>query len=134
MRWPDAAIKKRAKEVLAEYKLTPEQILQGGTRGQINQLRRDPSHYMRFGPWWPRVRALLLKYQGEDASFCADWGGDPDFLAHYTYGDDFLDWVAAFEYLDRDGDLWDRADKPHSITLPDGSRALYSPGVGLIDD
>ncbi len=131
MLWPKHRVEERAAEILQEKNLSPQEVLQRGTTGQLKMLSEDPQHWRRFGPWWPRVKAILLKYQGQKAAFCADWGGDPDFLRHYTYGSDLLDWVAAFEYLDRDG-FWD-VHKPHLIQMPDGSERLYDPAYGFLD-
>lgn len=131
MLWPKEQVERRGQEILEETGLTREQIPIKATAGQVQTL--TPDSYKRFGPWWPRVRALMLKYQGDKADFCQEWGGDPDFLAHYTYSDDFLDLVAAFDWRDQDGDFWDVADRPHKIVLADGSRALYSPDIGLVE-
>jgi hypothetical protein len=57
----------------------------------------------------------------------------PDYLERYDYGDELLNWFAAIATLHQFGKYAVSADAPHSIEMPDGSRQLYVPGVGIID-
>lgn len=97
-------------------------------------LSTNPMSWHHFGPYWPLVQKLFAKYRPNDRR-PTDWGEVPDYLDNYSagYGDDMADAIAAIKYLNRHGDWMAQQDDPHDITLPDGSEALYAPGVGIID-
>lgn len=89
--------------------------------------------WKHFGPYWPLAQALLLQYQPEQASIWRAWGEPPAILAHYDTGDEMLNAIAAMLHLGQDGDYLRPTGSPHPIHLEDGSKALYMPGVGLVD-
>lgn len=98
-----------------------------------NWLRDDTTggRWRLFGPYWPLVQALVKQHQPADHSL-VDWGDPPPELSRYTYGDDFLNLLAALAYLDKEGDYLDPT-AGHSIELPNGDRAMYYPGIGVVE-
>jgi hypothetical protein len=96
-------------------------------------LAGGPDTWKHFGPYWPVVARLLQQYRPDMAQRVSEWGTPPDFLAHYDYGDEMLNCIAALQYLNRDGEFLAPVGHPHSIEMPDGSTVLYSPGKGLLN-
>lgn len=94
------------------------------------------SSWMALGPWWPVVQRLILAHHPEALSV-RQWNGGsepPDYLAHYDFGNEARNAVAALAYLNRNGDYLEHPQTPHSIEMMDGERRLYLPGVGLVDE
>ncbi|MDA0265439.1 MAG: hypothetical protein O2890_02875 [Cyanobacteria bacterium] len=95
--------------------------------------------WMSFGPWWPVVQRVILASDAECLPVRQWNGGDPapEYLAGYDFGDDIsgntLNIVAALTYLNRHGDYMEHPRQPHEVTLSDGDRRLYRPGIGLLD-
>jgi len=101
--------------------------------GQIAaMLDVNPMAWHHFGPYWPLVQELFSKYRSKDTR-PMEWGDPPSFLSQYQYGSDVLNAIAALTYLNRDGDYLAQQDDSHSIDMPDGSQALYLPGVGIVN-
>lgn len=110
-----------------------DEFLSQATQKIARWFKDDPSNWMQFGPWWPAVRRVIMQFNPKFSG--VDWPEeDPDYLAHYTYGDTFKDWVAAFSYLDRHGNYSLPSDQPHSVELANGEHALYVPNLGLMDE
>jgi len=98
-----------------------------------DMLRANPNLWQHFGPYWPLVQRFILDYKPEMTAMAMDWGVPPDYLSHYNYGDDMLNAIACLQYLNRDGEYMAPLGHPHSISLADGSMALYSPTLGIIE-
>lgn len=114
-------------------KYTEQDYCDGAVDGIIAMVKSRPRSWEHFGPYWPVVQDLILKYRPGETRHAQEWGDPPDYLAHYDYGEDMLNAIAALQYLNRDGEYLAPIGHPHSIQLENGDNALYSPALGLIE-
>jgi hypothetical protein len=128
----DALELKALQSQLLQKHSEPEYVAKA-VKSIADMVQTGPDVWKRFGPYWPQVQALIMRYQPELTQRVQQWGEPPDFLSKYSYGDDMLNAIAALQYLNREGDYLSPVGHPHSIEMPDGSNALYSPGVGIIE-
>lgn len=110
---------------------SPKTFLTEGAR-QIASWLGTSDRWTDFGPYWPIMQRIIDTYGDGSAAGWNSGEPAPDYLEHYSTGDDVLDWAAALTYLNRDGS-YHTSGQPHSIELTDGSMALYTPGVGLLE-
>jgi hypothetical protein len=102
--------------------------------GELAEWLKGRDRWKLYGPYWPALKTVMAEYQPELNT--AEWNDGqpaPDFLSLYDYGEAALNLAAAMMYLNRGEHFNLDPDAPHSINMPDGSEALYVPGVGLID-
>jgi len=130
MRFDPLELEALRSQMLQKY--TPESYCQKAADAIASMLGQRPDHWQHFGPYWGVVQALLLSRRPDLAAQVQDWGTPPDYLAHYDAGDEMLNAIAALQYLNRDGE-YIAPSGPHSIEMPDGSNALYYPGIGIAE-
>lgn len=107
-------------------------FLKQGTSALVGLMQQKPDYWKLFGPYYGVIKKLLIKYQPQFKQ-PQDWDDVPDYLSHYDFGDDLLNWTAAMSYLSKDGDYLQPIGHPHSIDLPNGTNVLFLPGVGIIE-
>ena len=118
-------------ELLAKYQTDDRYIAK--VLPAIAAMVERPWAWTHFGPYWPVIQSLIVKYYPQMAAQAKEWGDPPDYLAHYSQGDDMSDCIAALMYLEKDDDYLSPVNQPHSIELQDGRRVLYSPTSGIIE-
>jgi hypothetical protein len=131
MRFDDLQIQALQSQQLQKY--TEQSYCVKAADAIATMIAEGPDTWKYFGPYWPQAQALLLRYRPDLAQRVKEWGDPPDYLAAYSYGSDMLNAIAALQYLSVNGDHLAPIGSPHSIELPSGDQALYTPGVGLIE-
>ncbi|MFB6215081.1 MAG: hypothetical protein ABEI54_04345 [Candidatus Bipolaricaulia bacterium] len=127
------SLRDRAQEILGEK--TEDEFLIQATANLRQWLEANPRKWVLFGPYWPCIWRLMRRYQSDFAQ-PSEWDKGqppPDYLSQYRFRYPILEWVAAMEYLNRHGEYIDQNGGVETILLPDRDRALYQPGVGLLD-
>lgn len=133
MRHDRAELEQIAAEKLPE--VNRDEYVKKGVDRLATWLEMNPRYWQMLGPWYAVVQELLLRLKPEFEQALTWNGGSPppDFLDDYDYGEDFLNLFAALTYLSREGEYVPNPDHPHSIQMPDGSQALFVPGIGIIE-